>query len=131
MATLIHTSANGSQRYYKLDFKVRNYKLGNSIETIEGLFKSDPLELKEGKILLIPEMDYVDCICISDAHTHAERLVFPAMQYYDVGDESNIKVSHRNNNIGGKMTMMIHGGDTSAMYSDEVYIRNLRRYNAK
>jgi len=61
-------------------------------------------------------------ICISDATTHIERLVFPAYEF-------NGEYSGTSMDIGGKHTMMIHGGDRDAVYDDEVYIRRLAQIN--
>lgn len=61
-------------------------------------------------------------ICVSDAHTHIERLVFAAEKFPSGYGNLNIQ-------IDGCHTMMIHGGDSDRVYADEVYLRHLGMVN--
>ncbi len=76
----------------------------------------------------------ITAICISDAHTHQERLVFPAMLV-----KHSIKTPTQSGKdeylplvgleIDGIMTMMIHGGDGSTMKEPEYYIKRIAESN--
>ena len=61
-------------------------------------------------------------ICVSDAHTHTERLVFAA-EIFPFG------YGRIDPQIDGKHTFMIHGGDSNSIYADEVYLRHLGMIN--
>lgn len=63
-------------------------------------------------------------ICISDATTHTERLVFAAINF----SLSN-KYSRTDIQIDGKHTFMIHGGNQKDVHKDEIYIRHLGMLN--
>ena len=120
---LIRTTGSGRVRYYQLDFKIKNIK--GICKTIEELFSKSPVKLIEGYELAEDISESIDKIAISDATTHAERLVFPAF-YVKNTNTGEIKVIHRCDNIHGRHTMLIHGGDVSSMLRPEVYIRALR-----
>lgn len=64
-------------------------------------------------------------VTISDAYTHIERLVFPAL---DVKLEDGSYASIMDD-IGGKHTFMTQGGDADSVYPDEVYLRRLAQLN--
>ena len=73
---------------------------------------------------------YKDCvmedgahfICVSDARTHFERLVFVAADFGTFYSRIGVK-------IDGALTFMTHGGDKSSVKPDEVYIRRLAMAN--
>jgi len=67
----------------------------------------------------------IDKIAISDANTHIERLVFPAFWIKNV-ETLERKVCWVLEQIDGKLTFIIHGGDYGSVYSPEVYIKHLR-----
>jgi hypothetical protein len=118
----------GEQRYYQLNFRIRNGSTGCPGKTIQKIFKVDPLKLLDEYELAEDISESVDKVCVSDAHTHVERLVFPAFYIRDktTGEK---KLIHRCNSIDGIVTMMIYGGDESAVYPDETYLRHLRMIN--
>ena len=120
---------NTQQRYYQLNFRIKKYKrTPKKVSTIVDLWKDDPINLLPEYELAEDITESVDKICVSDAHTHVERLVFPA--FYVRNKETNeVELCHRNNQIDGKLTMMIHGGSEKDVCPDEVYIRHLRRIN--
>lgn len=60
-------------------------------------------------------------VCISDARTHTERLVFSA--YKDLDGGWDIDLLH----IAGKMSIL--GGDASTVNEHEYYLNELVRYN--
>lgn len=66
-----------------------------------------------------------DCyyVAISLARTHIEKLTFPAAR---IGDN---RYTYICDNIAGKHTFMTTGGDPSAIYADEVYLRYLATLN--
>jgi hypothetical protein len=113
----------GNQTYYKLDFKIKKGNTG----TIKEIF-ADGFTFTEDWELDDNLSDGVDKICISDAHTHTERLVFPAF-YVRNKNTGEKRVYHRCNQIAGELTMMINGGDPSTVRDHKVYVRWLRRLN--
>jgi hypothetical protein len=112
-----------NQTYYQLDFKIKK----GATFTIKEIFE-DGFKFTEDWELDDNISDSVDKICISDAHTHTERLVFPAF-YVRNKTTGERRVYHSYNQIAGKMTMMIHGGDPSTVKDHKVYVRWLRRIN--
>ena len=66
-----------------------------------------------------------DCyyVAISCAHTHIEKLTFPAIR---IGED---RYTYICDDIAGKHTRMIDGGDPSTVYADEVYLRYLATLN--
>lgn len=107
---------NKYQRFYKLFLPIKD---GVHYTIKEVLDELRP-RLKEEFKQLVPEgKDTWDLLCVSDAHTHTERLVFLAAKIEDrVGRFGSL-------HIHGKHTMLIHGGDCDAIHPDEVYLRNL------
>lgn len=117
---------NYHQRFYEVDFDIN---FGNfwkkEIKPISELFDmAYGKNLKKGysKKEILKEVKRT--ICISDAITHNERLVFLAHKIN--GEWSRLRFS-----IAGKNTMMTEGGNSDDVYDDEVYIRYLRKINNK
>ena len=124
-----------SQRFYQLDFKVKIgsssfFMFGSTKVDIRKLFEANPILFKGEYELAEDVLGGIDKICISDSHTHTERLVFPAFNIRNK-NTGEVMLSHRNNNIDGRHTMLIHGGDDNAVYDDKVYVRHLRILNRK
>ena len=113
------------QRFYQLDFKIFRY--GND-KTIRDLFFKEPPKFNDGYELAEDIVEYIDKICVSDAHTHIERICFPAFNVRNI-KTGDIFVSHRVEAICGCWTLLTHGGDRNAVYPDAVYIRKLRMWN--
>ena len=68
----------------------------------------------------------IQYVCVSDAHTHTERLVFVAIPINKNKTEfSIVSLLH----IDGKMTFMSFGGDSGAVYQDAVYLRRIASAN--
>ena len=61
-------------------------------------------------------------VCISDANTHMERLVFTAYKTDKGWGRQNIQ-------IGGSHTMRIYGGDSLSIKPHKVYLRRLAQLN--
>lgn len=121
-ATLIRD--NGNQRFYQLSHKLTkgiSILRGKEIDLIEACKDSEKDFKPEFKHLC--PTDGVDIICVSDAHTHLERLVFAAV-VLDNGEPGRMQVQ-----IDGCHTFMIHGGDKRAMKPDYVYLRRLAKVN--
>lgn len=120
-ATLVKKTLD--QRFYKLNNKItKGIRLGKSYDLIEALNYSKEHDFKPEYKHLCP-LDGFDLICVSDAHTHTERLVFGAIQW----DE--IEIGRTRVQVDGAMTMSIHGGDSSSVKPDYVYIRRLAKMN--
>ena len=120
---------NSKQRYYQLDFRIVNH-FGPGGKTIADIWKGDPMRLNPEYELVEDIANSIDKVCISDAHTHIERLVFPAFNVRNK-KTGEITTVHRNNQIDGSLTFMTHGGDSKSVRDDAVYIRHLRMANKK
>lgn len=113
-----------TQRFYKLSHKLKkgiSTLRGKEIDLIEEMTISKEKDFKPDYKKFCP-INGVDIICISDATTHLERLVFAGCDYGD--DIGRTRVQ-----IDGCFTMMTHGGDKSSMKPDYVYIRRLAKIN--
>lgn len=64
----------------------------------------------------------VEYVAVSDAHDHIERLAFPA---FKIGETYGFLCD----DIAGKHTYLINGGDPNSIYDDAVYLRFLSRIN--
>lgn len=71
---------------------------------------------------LIP--DAIQYVVVSDAHTHVERLAFPAFEY-----ESGLYSVLSFMKMDGANTMQIYGGDPRSVHPDEVYLRRIASAN--
>lgn len=120
----------GNQRYYELPFKIKKHFGVGKEKTIFEMWNDDPIKLNPEYELAEDISESINKICISVAHTHIERLVFPAFNARNK-KTGEIHLCHRNNTIDGKLTFMIYGGSNNAVYPDGVYIRHLRLNNQK
>lgn len=121
-ATLVFQ--NSDQRFYKL-----SHQITKGYQAFKGGEKDAIAELIECKKYLKPEYSHIydgmtgiDIVCVSDAHTHTERLVFAGVAYN--GTYARTKVQ-----IDGAHTMLIHGGDSKMVKPDHVYLRRLASLN--
>jgi hypothetical protein len=114
-----------TQRIYRLPRRIKFYAEGKSIVEI---FEAYPIKFAKGYSLAEDLKDGIDKVCISDAHSHIERLVFTA---FNVKNEATGEVypTYRTTQIGGCMTFLIHGGDSSTVRPDIVYLRKLMMHN--
>ena len=124
-AKLLYTTPGrlGQKRFYKLSSPVE--KCANGLTTIKEELEYTRERLKEKYKNIIPHgAANWDIICISDAHTHLERLVFLGCKSKD-GRYLILNSRH----LDGVQTMMIHGGSRDKMYPDKVYLRRLASAN--
>ena len=112
---------NAKQRYYQLNHKLTVGCTKYHNDLLESL-KEATTRVKDEYKHIVPEGG-VDLICISDARSHIERLVFAAVVY------DNGKYGRLSPVLDGVNTMMIHGGDSRCVYSPEVYLRRLAKAN--
>lgn len=119
-AELVHDT--GKQRFYKLSQKItKGMRLTGKVNLIEALKEEREKRIKPEYRDYCP-VDGLDLICISDARTHLERLVFGAVKVPSGYGRLTIQ-------IGGVYTFMIHGGDARSMKPDYVYLRSLAKLN--
>lgn len=120
IARLVETTKH--QRFYELSepiYKGRSFR--SDVDIIAELQECKDNRVKPDYKDLI-RTDGCHIICVSDAHTHIERLVFAAEKFPSGYGSTGIQ-------IDGSHTMMIHGGDERHVYPDEVYIRHLGMVN--
>ena len=119
-AKLVHKT--DKQRFYELSTPIiKGRRFGKDVDI--------PMELEDIKEKrLKPEFkadfktDACYLVCVSDAHTHIERLVFTADKFPFGYGASMVQ-------IDGSHTFMTHGGDYNSVYPDEVYLRHLSMVN--
>jgi hypothetical protein len=125
---------NKYQRFYRMPIRIkigRKYSYlfhseGN-IE-LEKLYTEYPKKLKPGYEYVRDPREGADYVCVSDAHTHIERLVFPAFEIRNI-ETGEIILINICDNIEGQNTMMIHGGDITTVEPDENYLDRLYKLN--
>ena len=117
-----------NQRFYEVDFKVKRGVAGAL--DVRKIRTDLSKRLKKEFVMDDTTSDFTKLICISDAHTHTERLAFPA---FVVREKKTGELHYGADmmHISGMHTMMIHGGDPRCVYDDKVYIRHIRLLNKK
>lgn len=116
------------QTYYTLN---RPIKLGRGmcrIFRIKNAIKSECF-LPEWEIITDLNKG-IDTICMSDANTHIERLIFPCVLLRNK-ETGEIRHAHTTHNIEGDHTFMSHGGDASSVFPIEEYLTRLGKINRK
>ncbi|MBV3838401.1 hypothetical protein [Bacteroides xylanisolvens] len=115
IAKLVETTNH--QRFYELSAPIyKGRRFGSDVDIVR--------ELEECKESISPEYKHLirtdgcHIVCVSDAFTHIERLVFAAEKFLSGYERTSI-------HIDGSHTMKIHGGDERYVYPDEVYLRHL------
>ena len=119
-ATLVHN--NGRQRFYSLSEPIsKGISLFGPTDIMDDIRRNIQFQIKEEykEGVLDSFKDGCKMIAVSDARTHIERLVFPAF-VRDNGENCILT-----NEIDGKHTFMIDGGDPRSVYPDAVYLRHL------
>ena len=115
IAKLVETT--NYKRFYELSAPIyKGRRFGKDVDIVR--------ELEDYKEMMLPEYkhfirtDGCHIVCVSDAFTHIERLVF-------VGEKFASGYSRTRIHIDGSHTIRIHGGDERYVYPDEVYLRHL------
>ena len=119
----------GRQRVYKLNFKIRYFKRPDEEMTpIKEAF--DYYICLPEHLEIVDDTETIDKVCVSDAHDHVERLVFPVVYVIDkrTGTE-HLFVNPLD--IDGHMTPLIGYGNAKTIHKDEVYLRHLRMLNKR
>jgi len=114
---LVQTDEN--QRFYRCNQPLLKSAITTKYTLKELLLRERDCLKEEHKHLIPDNIQGATIVCISDAHTHIERLVFVALQTNDK------KYGRTTIQIDGKHTFMTKGGDSNSVYDDEVYLRHL------
>lgn len=126
MHEFILLKETASQRTYQLPKRCRVFPRCADIGKL--LTEIDPIKLRDGIEIAEDLEEGIDKVCISDAHSHIERLVFPAFNVREIST-GEVRVCHRQNAIAGRHTFLIHGGDSESVKPDAVYLRSIMRLN--
>ena len=110
------------QRFYKLSIPVTKAPNPHYDWDKERAYNLSRLK-EEYKHLNPSAIEYV---CVSDAHTHIERLLFVAVP---MNKEKTDFSSLCGKQLDGRHTFMIHGGNSRDVHPDEVYLRRLSKAN--
>lgn len=123
-----HLATNGGHRFYKfsLPLTMGRADFDKEPRSFESDFAEYRKRIAEQYQQFVPVRDF-DIVCVSDAHTHLERLVFVGMEYHDAEDVKYNCIIHAQ--IGGEHTLMIGGGSRQSMRNDVVYLRRLAQIN--
>ena len=123
---LVYTNATGSQRTYEASQPLSKDAKGKLYYAIgHKLKRYTKATGNETKEFVIPET--FTHVVVSDAHTHIERLAFPAWKIVPVRGKNPF--FFRNDTIAGVNTFMMHGGDSRAVKPDKVYLRIIAKGN--
>lgn len=113
------------QRFYQLNKVLK--KFPNPNFDYDKEFEWECSRIKEEHKDIIDHLkDGTNIVCISDAHTHIERLCFPGFIFELDGKKDYGRFSLQ---CDGKHTFMIHGGNLRDVHPDEVYLRRIASVN--
>lgn len=129
-AELVYTHETGKFRVYKLSEPItKGYcDVLGSIDINEIIKNELDSQIEETVFTnaLIERLNKgVEYVTISDSRVHLERLTFPAFKL-NLPDEPYGCIY---DNICGKHTWLIKGGDPKSIHPDEVYLRRLTQIN--
>lgn len=119
----------GNQRFYRASKIItKGTSFGREVD-VTTEYKDLIQSILERK----PHLTYLNgqspnIVCISDAHTHDERLVFLGCEIPKESNDGH-PYGRLSVQIGGEYTMLIHGGDSKTMRDDKVYLRRLAILN--
>lgn len=121
--------ANENQRYYELSNYINTgIRHGQRVDIHTDIFlMSIPYIDEKYREKLLPYLSDergTKWICVSDAHTHIERVLFPAIPLGTEGGYIFIP-----NTIGDVHTPMTCGGDASKVFPEEAYINTIAILN--
>lgn len=109
------------QRFYEASLPLtKSAGMKKDIHLREAMIEERKTIREEFRHLIPDDIDGVRLICISDAHTHTERLVFAGLK---VGND----YARLGLQINGKHTFMTNGGNDDDIYDDKVYLRHLSK----
>ena len=117
---------NQHQRFYGISKKLKKFPYKNWDFDTELAYSSNRIN-PEYKHLLEGIEDGIDIICVSDATTHTERLVFAGIRAKSNIPNECFVFSFLQ--IDGKHTFMTSGGNINSVYPDEVYLRRIASCN--
>ena len=127
-ARLVFRSSGGIQKSYQEFYELSEPITKTAFKdylSIKEILTETKKTLQDGyKYLIEDGQESVNLVCISDAHTHNERLVFLGVLIKN-GNYTILSGDH----IDGVHTKMIYGGDKRKMYRPEVYLKRLAKAN--
>ena len=119
---LVQIRNNGKQRFYETSEPLTvGEALGEKVSLREAMLKERAKLLPEYHFLIPNNIEGVSVVCVSDASTHTERLVFAGLQAPD-GNYGRLNLT-----IGGVLTFITDGGNEEFVYTDETYLKNLAK----
>lgn len=116
---LVETTEN--QRFYEVSEYLTKGFIRLTGQMVEWNAEKVRNRIKEGSKHFAEENGF-KVVCISDAHTHIERLAFAATKFPSEYGRLDFQIE-------GLHTMMIYGGDPSSVWEDEKYLRLIARHN--
>ena len=123
----------GRQRVYKLNFKIRYFKRPyEEMTPIKEVFDYIYIIGLPEHLEIVDDTEAIDKVCVSDAHDHVERLVFPIVYVTDKNTGAK-RLFINFIDIDGHMTPLNGNGYDNAktIHKDEVYLRHLRMLNKR
>lgn len=109
------------QRFYEASLPLtKSAGMCKDIHLKDSMLKERNNMKEEYRHLIDDNIEGLNLICISDAHTHTERLVF-------AGVKVNNEYGRLGLQIDGKHTFMIDGGNDDSVYDDKIYLRHLSK----
>jgi len=129
--TKVITDENG-RRIYRSDTPIT--KGTNNFWTLSKAIKDlRNTQIKDGYELVGPTLETItegfNLVCISDAITHSERLVFPAAKVKKIKTGDVFYSIFSFVQIAGKNTFLTTGGDTSTILEDKCYLEQIIKAN--
>jgi hypothetical protein len=109
---LLTRKEKGVQAFYKLPFTIST-RIGTA-KKLEG-------------VTMLGNPPYTNIICVSEAHTHLEQLVFPAWQFYKDSEPDNLLIGVDFAHVAGVQTLRSEGGTTQYFRSPYFWSRVLRK----
>ena len=125
MHTFELIKATDSQRTYRLPKKCKRFPRCADVSEILAGTRS---KLKPKSEMVDDPADGIDKVTISDAHTHIERLVFPAFSVRNK-ESGEVFVDHDMVHIAGQLAFLTHGGSSRSVRADKVYLRRIMMLN--
>lgn len=124
----------GRQKFYKCNPPIAKGVKESTVNTVEKMQKEIQnfrgMTFKKRYTLEPMLTDKgIDYVCISDASTHTERLIFPAYKFTDTENPSEPDYTFSTLEIAGTYTYMSEGGNSSTVKEPEYYLKQLAKAN--